>query len=165
MKLVFIACNKKGGAFMNYETSKFTLRLVREENYDYNGKISSPESAYELIVQKLELDQMTEEVFCILGLDVKNQVIGVMEVSRGTLSASLVHPREVFKRALLMNASKIFLAHNHPSGVVDPSREDKSLTKKMEEAGSLLGIEVLDHIIVGNCESSNFYSFKEDEKM
>ena len=94
----------------------------------------------------------------MLVLDIKNNVRGAFEVSRGGLNASIVHPREIFKRALLLNAASIILAHNHPSGDTTPSREDINITKRLVEGGKILGIEVLDHIIVGD----NYMSFKGD---
>ena len=85
-------------------------------------------------------------------------MIAYHEVSRGTLDATLVHPREVFKAALLANAAAIVLCHNHPSGESTPSRDDLQLTRRLVEAGTLLGVEVLDHIIVGD---ARYYSFKQ----
>src|SRR5205085_7409354 len=89
------------------------------------------------------------EHFVILMLDQKNQVIGINTVSIGSLTASIVHPRECFKPAILSNAASIICGHNHPSGDPQPSREDRALTTRLVEAGRLLGIQVLDHIIVG----------------
>ena len=93
-----------------------------------------------------------------MALDARNRPIGCNTVSVGSLSASIVHPREVFKFAILANASSIILAHNHPSGDVSPSQDDKELTRRIVEAGTLMGIDVLDHLIVGN---GDFLSMKE----
>ena len=92
------------------------------------------------------------EVFGILCLTTKHRVIGYHEVSRGQLDATVVHPREVFKAALLANAAAIVLAHNHPSGDPTPSDDDRLLTRRLVGAGKLLGVEVIDHIIVGDGE-------------
>jgi DNA repair protein RadC len=92
------------------------------------------------------------EVFGILCLTTKHRVIAYHEVSRGQLDATIVHPREVFKAALLANAGAIVLAHNHPSGDPTPSHDDHRLTRRMVSAGELLGIPVLDHIIIGDAE-------------
>lgn len=92
----------------------------------------------------------TKEVFAALHLDTKNQIICADIVSVGSLSASIVHPREVFKTALLSSASAIIFVHNHPSGDPTPSREDIDITKRLKECGDLLGIRVLDHIVVGD---------------
>lgn len=98
------------------------------------------------------------EVFAILCLSTKHRVIAYHEVSRGTLDATLVHPREVFKAALLSNAASIILTHNHPSGDPTPSPDDHQLTRRLVDAGRLIGVEVLDHIIVGD---GRYFSFRE----
>ena len=98
------------------------------------------------------------EVFAILCLSTKHRVIAYYEVSRGTLDATLVHPRDVFRAVLMSNTGSIILAHNHPSGDPNPSADDIQLTRRLVEAGALLGVDVLDHIIVGD---GRYYSFKE----
>ncbi len=90
-----------------------------------------------------------QEVFCALLLNAKHRTIGYVEISRGTLTASLVHPREVFRAAIAMNAACIIVAHNHPSGDPEPSPEDREVTQRLVDAGKLLGIPVLDHVIIG----------------
>ena len=98
------------------------------------------------------------EVFGILCVSTKHRVIAFHEVSRGTLDSTLVHPREVFKAALLANAAAIVLTHNHPSGDPTPSPDDYQLTRRLVDAGKLIGVEVLDHIIVGD---GRYFSFRE----
>ncbi len=98
------------------------------------------------------------EVFAILCLSTKHHVIAYHEVSRGTLDATLVHPREVFKAALLANSAAIILTHNHPSGDPTPSADDMALTRRLVDAGSVMGVEVLDHIIVGD---GRYFSFRQ----
>ena len=90
------------------------------------------------------------EVFAILCLSTKHRLIAYHEVSRGALDATLVHPREVFKAALLANAAAIILAHNHPSGDPTPSLDDLALTQRLVHVGQIIGIDVLDHVIVGD---------------
>jgi DNA repair protein RadC len=102
------------------------------------------------------------EVFAILCLSTKHRVIAYHEVSRGTLDATLVHPREVFKAALLSNAASIILTHNHPSGDPTPSPDDHQLTRRLVDAGRLIGVEVLDHIIVGE---GRYFSFREGGRL
>jgi len=102
------------------------------------------------------------EVFAILCLSTKHRVIAYHEVSRGTLDATLVHPREVFKAALLSNAASIILTHNHPSGDPTPSPDDHQLTRRLVDAGRLIGVEVLDHIIVGD---GRYFSFREGGRL
>ncbi|WP_243833632.1 JAB domain-containing protein [Halanaerobium congolense] len=123
----------------------------------------NPFQARDLFVEVVELDRRAEEVFAIATLDVKNKVTGVFEVSTGTLTSSLVTPREVFKRAILQNGAGIVLAHNHPSGVADASSDDISITKKLQKAGKIMGINVVDHIIIGSRD--NFISMQEENLM
>ena len=93
---------------------------------------------------------LDREHFVVLLLDIKNKVIGINTVSIGNLDSSIAHPREVFKPAILSNAGSILLAHNHPSGDPTPSREDIEITHRLVNAGNILGINVLDHIIIGD---------------
>ena len=119
-------------------------------------KLTTPAECASVLVKLLQ-DQ-PGEVFAILCMSTKHRVIAYHEVSRGTLDATLVHPREVFKAALLANAASIVLCHNHPSGEPTPSPDDLQLTRRLVAAGMLLGVEVLDHIIVGD---AGYYSFKQ----
>ena len=111
-------------------------------------------------IARRTLEHQAAEVFIVLCLDTRSAVVGWHEVSRGTLDATLVHPREVFKPAVLANAAAVIVAHNHPSGDVVPSRDDTSLTARLRAAGELLGIALLDHIIVGR--AGRFFSYKQD---
>lgn len=108
------------------------------------------------------LGPVDREHFLVALLDRKNKVIGINLVSIGSLTAAVVHPREVMKPAILSNAAAIICCHNHPSGDVQPSQEDRTLTYRLWKAGNLLGIEVLDHIILGD-GTSNYLSFVDAE--
>ncbi|MBT2710522.1 DNA repair protein RadC [Pseudomonas sp. ISL-84] len=99
------------------------------------------------------------EVFFVMCLNTKNRIIAVHRCHVGSLNASIVSPREVFKSAILNNSSSIIVSHQHPSGDVQPSREDIEVTKRLAESGSILGIEVLDHLIVN--DKDDYYSMKE----
>ena len=99
------------------------------------------------------------EHFVALYLDARSRVKGACVVSIGTLSASLVHPREVFRPAIVAGAAAVIVAHNHPSGDVAPSAEDKDATRRLVRAGELLGVPVLDHVIVN--DAGKFFSFKD----
>jgi DNA repair protein RadC len=110
--------------------------------------LSSPREAAAVFMATLQDEP--GEVFAILCLSTKNRVIAYHEVSRGTLDATLVHPREVFKAALLANAASIIAGHNHPSGDPAPSPDDMTLTARLTAAGELIGIPLTDHIIVGD---------------
>lgn len=140
---------------------KYRLELVKESSkvYEVESKISSPSDVRDYIEQIFKLSNQAEEVMVMLVLDIKNNVIGAFEVSRGSLNSSIVHPREVFKRALLLNGASIILAHNHPSGDPTPSREDIEVTKRLVEGGDILGIGILDHLIIG--DNGRYKSFKE----
>jgi DNA repair protein RadC len=114
---------------------------------DPGESIRSPADA--VLKMKGEMEKLTIENFFVLLLDARHRVIGVNEISRGTISGTLVHPRETFVTAIKTLSSAIILVHNHPSGNPAPSTEDIELTKRMISAGNILGIPVLDHIIVG----------------
>lgn len=105
------------------------------------------------------LGDVPEEHFVLAVLDSRRRVIGVSEVSVGTLSASLVHPREVFRAAILLNGAAVVVCHNHPSGDSSPSSEDRDVTRRLQRAGELLGIPVADHVVLG--EGGSYYSFRE----
>lgn len=138
----------------------YRLKLVKENLVQYNvasKQLNTPKKVFDL-VDALELNAEPEEVLSLITVDVKNNVTGIFEVSRGHLSESVIHPREVFKRAILNNASGIFLVHNHPSGDVTPSKSDIEVTKTIKKSGELLQIKLIDHVIVGN----GYYSFLEN---
>ena len=118
--------------------------------------LSSPRDAEAVFASLLE-DEPTE-VFGMLCLSTKHRVIAYYEVSRGTLDSTIVHPRDVFRAAIMANAACIVVSHNHPSGDPTPSAEDHALTHRLMAAGEMLGIEILDHIIVGH---GRYHSFKE----
>lgn len=135
-----------------------TVKLVREASVLYKDRtINSPADSANLLEPFLKDED--RECFLVICLDTKNQPTAIHTVSIGTLNSSLVHPREVFKVALLANSNTVILAHNHPSGDPTPSREDREVTSRLFEAGKILGIEVLDHIIIGS--NSKYVSFKE----
>jgi len=138
--------------------SKVSVSLVREELSIERTIISHPENAYNLSFLRKEFDLADREKFIVLHLNAKNAIISYEVVSIGTLNASLVHPREVFKAAILANAGSVILCHNHPSGDTEPSTDDLVLTKRLVESGKILGIEVLDHVVFGE---GNFMSLKE----
>ncbi|CAN5272247.1 DNA repair protein RadC [soil metagenome] len=121
--------------------------------------ISSPADVDRLLRGRIA--NLDRENFVVVLLNTKNEVIESPLVSVGTLSSALVHPREVFKPAIRASAASVILAHNHPSGKVEPSREDREVTSRLVGAAEILGIEVLDHVIVGD----GFYSMKEYGKL
>ncbi|UYG98253.1 RadC family protein [Cytobacillus firmus] len=118
--------------------------------------VRSPEDAAKYMADMSTLDQ---EHFEVLFLNSKNVVIGRKTIFKGSLNASIVHPREIFREAVKLSAASIIAGHNHPSGDPYPSREDIEVTKRLSEAGKLMGIDLLDHIIIGH--HGNFTSLKE----
>ena len=107
-----------------------------------------------------EMNTYKKEYFKLIMLNTKNIIISVKDVSIGNLNSSIVHPREVFVEAIKMSSASVILCHNHPSGDPTPSKEDIAVTKRLKECGTLLGIEVLDHIIIGR---KKYISLKEEE--
>ena len=139
-----------------YERLQASIELGRRINetrmkYDLITKITSSSDAIaycRLHFRRLIADALQEE-FHIVTLDTKNQVIKPHQITVGTLDASLVHPREVFRPAIKDAASSILLVHNHPSGDATPSREDIAVTDRLIDVGKTIGIDVLDHIVLG----------------
>ena len=145
--------------------TKYKVELVKENAVNYGGQdfdINNAWQMYKAMCDIYHIDKQAEEVLLVICVDIKNRIIGMHEVSRGTIDSSLVNQREVFKRVLLNNAAKIFIVHNHPSGKANPSNADYLVTNKIIKAGELLDIKVLDHIIIGDNE---YYSFKENNKI
>lgn len=105
---------------------------------------------------KCRLGTEEREVFCCLYLDNRHRVIEVEELFQGTIAGASVHPREVVKRALQHNAAAVILAHNHPSGVAEPSRADEKITKRLKDALALIDVRVLDHIVIGATDTTSF---------
>ena len=116
-------------------------------------KISSAEDVFKLFGQRLKAKK--KEHFWVLLLDARNRLIRSVEISVGSLDASIVHPREVFKEAIGESASRLILVHNHPSGDPKPSEADIEITGRLAAAGKILGLEILDHIIIGNKNASS----------
>ena len=135
----------------------FKAEQVREEfpSYLSSTRFTDPAAIYELF---RDLRHETREHFLALHLDGKNRIICFDLVSVGSLNQSIVHPREVFMPAVASAAAAVILVHNHPTGDPTPSREDLSITKRLREAGEIVGIKVLDHIIVGDETFTSFVS-------
>ncbi len=140
------------------------VRLVREAPAPTTAapkSMQNPRSVFELVREDMEALEV--ESFQIVALDSQHGAIGRHEVSRGILNASLVHPREVFRTAIALNAAALILVHNHPSGDPTPSPNDRAVTQQLIDAGRLLDIPVLDHIIVGH--RGRYMSFSESGLM
>jgi DNA repair protein RadC len=138
-----------------YRVPVYRVTLVREAAITAPGpRLRGAEQAAELLRQYL--GAVDREYFVVILLDRKHAPIGINTVSIGSLTASVVHPREVFKSAILANAAALLCGHNHPSGDPTPSQEDRALTQRLVEAGKLLGIAVLDHIVLGDGTTASF---------
>lgn len=137
---------------------KAVLEKDYSENYpELDNMMNSPEQVAKLAKGYLHMHEETEEYMYMLCLNAKLKLNGLFEISHGNVNSSIVGTREVFQKALLGNAVSIILMHNHPSGDCTPSREDIKVTERLVEAGRIIGIEVLDHIIIGK----NYTSLKE----
>ena len=132
----------------NYKGIRCRVYLVRENPSNEIIHISESSDVYQLVRE--ELVNADREMFLSIMLTVKNDLIGVETVSIGSIHATIITPRDVFKSAILANAVSIILCHNHPSGDLTPSDNDMEITKHLVEAGDLLGIKVLDHLIISN---------------
>lgn len=119
---------------------------------------SCPQDGAEYLMPRLRY--AAKEQFLVILLNSKNKVIGTELVSEGSLSSSVVHPREVFKPAILQHAASVVVAHNHPSGDPKPSEQDREITRMLARSGKVLGIPLLDHLIIGD---GTYYSFQENE--
>lgn len=117
-------------------------------NGEVKEVIKTPEDVANLVMPELRF--FTQEVFKLVLLDIKNQVLALPVISKGGLSSSIVHPREVFKEAIKKSAAAVILVHNHPSGIPEPSKDDIKITRRLIDAGNIIGIDVLDHIIIGD---------------
>lgn len=139
------------------------MLIAKEKLKSIVGKsVVSPQAVRDTINSILEMEteiHAEREHFLVLGLNTRNQIKYIDLVSLGTLNSTLVHPREVFRLAISEGVAAIVLSHNHPSGDPSPSEEDRRLTKQLVDGGKLLGIDVLDHVVVGG---TGHYSFQEN---
>lgn len=139
----------------------YTVSTVRQRR---RGKrppeIRDPKAVYELVRPLVQAAD--REHFYAVYLNTRHQVLAVDLVSVGSLNASIVHPREVYKRGIVLSAAALLVVHNHPSGETEPSEDDLAITRRLQEAGSLLGIPLLDHLILGR---TGYRSLKEEGRL
>jgi len=150
-------CRVKGAGMAKVASIKAALELANRcqaRRLAIWDRFTSPEQVYEHY--HLTYRDRRKEYFLALLLDGKNRVIREVQISEGSLNQSIVHPREVFNPAVRESAAAIILVHNHPTGDPAPSREDREITRRLREAGDLMGVKVLDHIIIGD---GSFVSF------
>lgn len=145
---------------MGVRINVYTVELVRESAkvYDLEKAVTSPGRAVEIVDTVLGLSTKTKEHLVMASLNTKNEIVGLHTIHIGSVNASIVHPREVFQQAVLNNATSIMVFHNHPSGDPSHSQEDVKVTRRLVEAGKIMGIELLDHIVIGD---GSYTSLKE----
>jgi DNA repair protein RadC len=143
-----------------YRLKLATWIVVREAADPSPRKINSPDDAARLATELVRARDDDKEHFWVMLLNQKHHYLMHTEVSMGSQSAALVHPREVYGPAVREGAAVVVLVHNHPSGNPAPSSEDRQLTARLKECGTLLGIEILDHVIVGN-GTGRWFSFRD----
>jgi len=151
---------KKGIGLAKAAQLKAAVELARRlgrHKLGHRPVIRTPQDAFELVHP--DMAYLDREHFRVINLNTKNQVLAMDNVTVGSLNAYLVHPREVFKLRIKRSTASLILLHNHPSGDTKPSREDQDLTKRLCQAGALLGIDILDHLIIGQ---NNYFSMKEN---
>ncbi len=136
---------------------KNKLILVKEQEVEYKEKIRCMEDLIDFIKDVIKIEQEPEEVLYLITLSNANQIHSFMEVARGTINCCNFHEADIYKRVLLSNCRKFILVHNHPSGIAKPSLDDRKVTEDMKKSSKLLGLNFLDHIVIGdNCYTSCF---------
>lgn len=147
---------KEGKASQILALAELFKRFRTFKSADRDIKIMSPNDLAMLINGEMSL--LKQEILKVIFLNTKNIVIGTKDVFKGSLNTSIVHPREIFKEAVNKSSAKIIISHNHPSGDPTPSKEDINITLRIKECGEIMGIQLLDHIIIGK---NGFISLKE----
>lgn len=133
--------------------------LVKESSVNYPGKnICNSEMAYQILTDVFHLNKQAEEYLYMIALNTKGKILGVFEVSHGTVDMTVLNPRDIFIKALLCGASSFILAHNHPSGDSSPSKDDMHSYFRILESSKMLGISLLDNIIIG---ADSYFSFND----
>lgn len=140
------------------EINLISLKVIREKSIGYTfNPILKPEDIFKMV--KGLIGDADREYFLVINVDVKNKPTSIEITSIGTLTEANIHPREIFKSAIITNSNKIILSHTHPSGNPEPSYEDRKVTKNLQNAGKIIGIPILDHIIIGE---DHYFSFAEN---
>ncbi len=129
-------------------------RRVLSQRVRRGATMSSPEAVKDYL--RVQLGVLEHEVFCVIFLDAQHRIVALKEMFRGTVTQTSVYPREVVKESLAVNAAAVILAHNHPSGVAEPSRADEFLTQSLRQALALVDVRVLDHLVVAGADVTSF---------
>jgi DNA repair protein RadC len=148
--------NEKTGQYMtDGEIIELALAVLQHKfGQRTESMLNSPSAVRQYLT--LRMAQLEHEVFMVLFLDSQNRAIAIEEMFRGTLTQASVYPREIVKRALQLNACSVIFAHNHPSGVAEPSHADENLTQNLKKALALVDVQVLDHFIVAGAKTLSF---------
>lgn len=152
-----ILCQHPGIGLAKYVQIKAALELTKrylQQNLGHKDILKNSSDTKQYLIACLRHHQ--QEIFACLFLNSHNQVIAYEEMFYGTINSSVVHPREVVKKTLSHNAAGVIFAHNHPSGIIDPSLADKQLTKRLVKSLALIDVHVFDHVIVGDCKVFSF---------
>lgn len=138
--------------------------LVKEDGKNYPGmnRLDNAEAIAKLMREMFEIERRAEEYVYLICMNTKCRPIGFFEISHGTCNMALVSPREILIRALLCGAANIVIVHNHPSGDSSPSKEDDNMTRRLQKAADLIGIDFLDHIIIGE---ESYYSYSMNKSL
>ena len=135
-----------------------STKLIRESSILYEPRvIDSPEKAVKLV--KSIIEESDREMMVVVNLDTKHQPTELYIAATGSLNSCIIHPREIFKTAIISSSNSILIAHNHPSGNPKPSQEDNAVTERLKSAAEIIGINLIDHIIIGR---ESYYSYKEN---
>jgi DNA repair protein RadC len=144
-----------------YQNPGRNLALVRESAHNYDVCFSCPQDVRDAMCQIFHADNLPEEHVWLITTDTRNKCRGIMEISKGSCNASMFPVREILRDVLMMDGISFFIVHNHPSGEVSPSREDKTATEKLRSAAKLMDLNLNDHIIIG--VEGTYYSFHEND--
>jgi DNA repair protein RadC len=135
--------------------------LIVKEKFSYEIQaVRSPQDAVTMVNKIFHLNRLAEENVVMIALDIKGQLLGIFEVSHGTVNSASCNAREIFIRALIVGAAGVIVLHNHPSGISIPSDSDTEVAKKFYDAGKLIGIEILDFIVVGKNDYYSFHDYR-----
>lgn len=155
---------KEYTVFVNEQRIPY-LSEIRDTGLTDEKSYNTPQLIGEAVKELYHAELLLEEHIWMLALDTKNHLLGIFEVTKGTYNSSVINPSQLLQRALLCGAVGIALAHNHPSGVVEPSREDVLLTTRVMEAARICGIQLVDHVIISGAGRKKLYSFTENSEL
>ena len=152
---------KEYGLRIDQKKNQYYLEVIQSFRHE-NIELSSPGIICDLMQEKYKLQEKADEYVYMICFNQKMKVLGIFEISHGTGSASIIDVRGVFMRAVYIGAQNIMLIHNHPSGEIQISKEDEMITRRFKDAGLLMGIPLIDHIVIGK---DAYYSFHENQKL